>query len=365
MHIRSSLKWCVNSSAHAVIDNILVTRFITGLFNLHPPPVRPVRDVWDINILLHYWDSLPCNTDLPIMFLSQKVVTLLLISTMKRRADILQMRVDNYYFEPHSMVFPLLMYPKTYTISSPDDELRHILVKQFSDNPNLCPLRAVQHYIHRTSAIRNTQALFITTQNPYTAAASMTVRRWILSALDQAGIDVNKYCASSTRHASSSKAYFVGVSVDEVMRRAGWAQVSSFVLHYNLPIVCSKPGQRRRIDKDHYSKNPFPRWNKGGNLIKACKTAKDFRARKALQTARQNVFRNAIKFNNRPFVAPPPAMPRLQLSSPRMVHLKKSVTKRGKTKVFKQREVPVMVSSIPLHHQDLDSGSDTEPAEDV
>ena len=84
----------------------------------------------------------------------------------------------------------------------------------------------------------------------------MTIRRWILSGLFQAGIDVDKYSAKTTHHASSSKAYFAGVNVDFLLKRAGWVNVSSFVLHYNLPIEQSKPIHQHN-KKESPSSSPF------------------------------------------------------------------------------------------------------------
>ena len=68
----------------------------------------------------------------------------------------------------------------------------------------------------------------------------MTVRRWILDTLIAAGIDPKQYGlknpAYSTRHAASSAMRDAGMSIDEIMRKAGWTNASSFVVHYNLPI---------------------------------------------------------------------------------------------------------------------------------
>ena len=104
---RSALKWAVNSSFHPVIDNILVTRFIAGLFNLYPAKPQLPKEIWDINIVLAYWDKQPPNQDLPLMLLTQKAVLLLLISTMHRGCELLSIRIDSIVYRPNSMIFPL------------------------------------------------------------------------------------------------------------------------------------------------------------------------------------------------------------------------------------------------------------------
>ena len=361
LNIRSALKWSVNPSYISVIDNILVSRFITGLFNLHPQPVRPLRDIWDVNQVLAYWDSQPVNDDLPSMFLTQKVILLLLISTMKRHSDILAMRVDNFYYQPNALVFPLLVYPKTYTINS-TDELRHVVVCKFAENENICPLKAVLDYVKRTSLIRNSLSLFITTQSPYRAAASMTARRWILCALDQAGIDVNKYSAHSTRHASSSKAFFVGVSVDEVMSRAGWTCVSSFVSHYNLPIN-QESTAAARTNCAAPSPPLMPRWRRNVSVGSNIKNYRNATASKLLQRARDQVFRTAVRFNSQPFVAAPPKVPRLVLTKPVPTSMRSSVLHvKGscKTTTPSKKIHSTTISTVPLFHDDSSTESASE-----
>ena len=241
LKVPSALKWCINTSYHPMLASSLVTRFLQGLFNLNPLPPRKVRDIWDMNIVLAYWDRTLPNTDLPLMLLTQKTMVLILLSTMCRRQDVLGLTL-NFFYEPNAMVFLLDIIPKMYSIFSTSDDVRFLRFHKFSPNIQICPLLAIQHYINRTHMLCpiSCNRLFITTQAPYWPAAPMTARRWILSNLSDAGIDICTYSSRSTRHASSSKAFCAGINVDLVMRRAGWINVSSFVLHYNLPIKESK-----------------------------------------------------------------------------------------------------------------------------
>ena len=344
-NVRSALKWTVNSSYHYVIDNILVSRYIAGLFNLHPLPPRPMKDIWDVNQVLAYWDAQPPSCDLPLMILSQKTVILLLISTMRRRSDIMGMRVDNFYAQPNTLVFPLLTFPKTFSINNPrDDMLRHILVKKFADNPQVCPLLTLQHYIKRTRAIRQSHNLFVTTQSPFKAASPMTVRRWILTGLFQSGIDVEKYSASSTRHASSSKAYLVGVSVDAVMKRAGWINISSFVMHYNLPVRSVEENSDCPSHHDS-TQSKYPRWTPFKSLN--IKSAKNLRASQVLQQAKSFLFKKAVDFQSLPFVDAPSPVPRQILSSPKKVLIPAGSRSTGGKIQFRKKPYVTFTTSVP------------------
>ena len=355
LHYRGALKWVVNSSAHSVLDNVLISRYISGLFNLFPQPPRMPKEIWDVNDVLAYWDRLPPSTDLPLMLLSQKTVLLILISTMRRPGELLFMSIDNLVYAPNSITFPLDAYPKTYSLYNPNEQLRFITIRKFPENRNICPMSALQVYLKRTAPLRTTvsKKLFITTQHPFRPVARMTLRRWILTGLSDAGVDVSKYTAKTTRHASSSKAYFAGVSIDTVMLRAGWNNVSSFVTHYNLPVISRTKNQtvssRLQSPISSVRRSHF-------RLSSACgfKTAKNVRAQKILELARQSQFKKAVTLQNMqdiPFASPPPKVQRVILDKPVRVEIPGSTLRKGtRTPGFKGRKKPYVTytTSVPV-----------------
>ena len=167
----------MNSSAHLVLDNVLVSCYISGLFNLYPAPPKVLKDIWDVNDILAYWDSLPVSEDLPLMLLSQKTAILILISTMRRRGELLYMNIDNIIYAPDSMTFPLDAYPKTYCLANCQEQLCFITVHKFLENWNICPMYTLQMYLKQTSVLRKpfTTKLFIRTQHPFRPVARMTL----------------------------------------------------------------------------------------------------------------------------------------------------------------------------------------------
>ena len=50
------------------------------------------------------------------------------------------------------------------------------------------------------------------------------------------GIDVTKYQSHSTRSAASSKARQTGISIEEIMKVAGWSSADTFSRFYDKPI---------------------------------------------------------------------------------------------------------------------------------
>ena len=207
---------------------------------------------------------------------------------------------------------------------------------------------ALQAYIRKTSVLRSTRKVFITTQSPFRPIASMTLRRWILASLTDAGIDISKYAASTTRHASSSKAYYAGINIDAVMLRAGWTNVSSFITHYNLPIVQTS-SSIKACQSMHACASVRQRPSRLLTTGSKCQSAKNIRASQLLMSAQKNRHKKSILLQEEAFVAPPPIVPRVQLKKPVTVTVKRTgfshVPSKGNKPV--QKTVRLQVSSWP------------------
>lgn len=103
----------------------------------------------------------------------------------------------------------------------------------FRENSSLCVASILKKYLNRTQHIRlqNDSKLF---KKPNHPATSQTISRWIKSVLKSSGIDISKYTAHSTRHASTSKAARSGVNIDTIKNTAGWTKKSeTFNKFYN------------------------------------------------------------------------------------------------------------------------------------
>ena len=71
---------------------------------------------------------------------------------------------------------------------------------------------------------------------PSKPVSTDTIARWLKKVLENAGIDINKYGAHSTRAASTSAAKAANVSVKTIMDAAGWANAGTFSKFYDKPI---------------------------------------------------------------------------------------------------------------------------------
>ena len=237
--IVSTLKWVVDPSHHHILDHVYVKRYIAGYFNTHPPPPKPPRTTWDIQHVLDYWAQQPDNHALDLLQLGKKTAMLFLLSTCRRKNELLMLSTDHMYFFPQRITFVLTGLPKTCTHKSTAKDARYFTVKQFahSGNRKLCPVRALATYLLKTKNVRSTDKLFITSTPPFSEVKPMTLNRWITSSMKDAGVDVSQYTPYTTRHASASKALQRGIPLDEIMRMGTWTLPSTFIKHYNLPIM--------------------------------------------------------------------------------------------------------------------------------
>jgi integrase len=89
---------------------------------------------------------------------------------------------------------------------------------------------------------REEDFLFLTTTKPHSAASKQTNSRLVKDTLQMASVDVAQFKPHSTRHASTSSAHRLGISMDQIKQCAGWSPNSeTFVRFYNRPVI--DPGQ--------------------------------------------------------------------------------------------------------------------------
>ena len=346
LQVRHRLKWIVSPSYHHLLNSIQVSRFLAGLFNLNPPPPKPPREIWDVNQVLDFLNQLPPNKDLPIILLSQKLTILILISTMRRKNDLLGLHLDYMLYRPNEVIFTTYYLPKSWNYRKQVSQLRYVSVKAFPQNRQICPLAALQEYIKRTRYIRKSRFLLITTQGTYDHISPTTLRRWIVQILQRSGINMSQFTSYSTRHASSSKAYFAGVNIDLIVKRAGWATVSCFIAHYNLPI---------RIHEINTQDKPETTSGKYGQKRTVCytpdlptgKSSTISRARQILSAAKKVSRRSAVDFVSSPFADPPVPIPRIHMPHKVRVTLpaRKSSALYGTVK-----KVTLFTDSVPVSH---------------
>lgn len=210
-------------------NSAIIKRFMKGVFEKRPPAPR-YSFVWDVNIVLNFLENF-CSQDIPLSYLTLKLVMLLALATAQRAQTLHLLNVKNFIFRGDTIIIPFSDLLKQSNVKNYKFSLR--LLRNL-DCPNICVVDCLNEYLERTKIIRGTETqLLISFHKPHKAVSRNTVSRWIKTVLRESGIDVDTFKAHSTRAASCSNAKKNLVSIDEIMKTAGWANAKTFSKYYD------------------------------------------------------------------------------------------------------------------------------------
>ena len=103
-----------------------------------------------------------------------------------------------------------------------------------------------------TRGIRGSEnRLFVSYQKPHKAVTKTTLAKWIKKILMGAGIDTTMFTLHSTRSASTNAAV-LKISIDTVLRTAGWQRDCTFRRFYNFKVTNDSEFAHNILD-DHRS----------------------------------------------------------------------------------------------------------------
>jgi len=214
-------------------DHNLVTRLLKGVGKLRPPLPR-YSSTWDVNRVLDLFLIWPENSDLSLKQLSLKLVALLALTTAQRVQTLVAILISQIVWsEPLEIIITAQL--KTTSITRPNKPLS---LPSYLPNDRLCVVKTLRTYIEKTRNLRTSDQLLVSFTPPHKKITSQTVSRWLTNVLNLAGIDDRVFKGHSYRHASTSFAKAKGVSIDVILRQAGWSDKSKvFAKFYDRPIV--------------------------------------------------------------------------------------------------------------------------------
>ncbi len=182
---------------------------------------------------LTYLKTLSPLSDLSLLQLSRKLVTLFALSTGQRAQTIHLFDVRNIECS-EKCIKVRIGDPLKQT--RPQKHLPELCVASYTADKNLCVVHTYKHYIDRTAELRLGTQLFIRTQKPHSWVSKVTISHWIKQVLTDAGIDMSIFSPHSTRSAACSAAATV-VPIDTVLRTAGWSSENTFRKFYNRQVA--------------------------------------------------------------------------------------------------------------------------------
>ena len=119
--------------------------------------------------------------------------------------------------------------------------LTTIVDRQFKQDRSLCPVRALRYYLDRTKDLRgNRSLLFISFKKGHsTDIRPATLSSWLKQTIllcykqaDQQALDLAQVKAHNTRAFAASKAFYCGVSADQIMQACHWKAHNTFTNFY-------------------------------------------------------------------------------------------------------------------------------------
>jgi hypothetical protein len=171
--------------------------------------------------------SAPKPSDLIVA--GKEVAVLLLLATGSRLDDIIKLSAN--FEETDFGVRLFLVTPRKTDLWK--QFVSHLDVGFFSENRRICPARAVLRFLRIAHPLQKTDVDCFFISSTGRPAAKQTVKRWIGTMLEEADISAS---AGSFRSASLSAAYLSGLSVDTIMKSAGWLREETWRRHYLRPI---------------------------------------------------------------------------------------------------------------------------------
>lgn len=239
---RSALAMLMGSN---VSNDDRVTRFFKGVFRLRPP--TPKYDItWDTSLVLDELAKWYPNEELSLEKLSRKCAMLLALTTAHRVQTLSKICIQNIVESDLQLTIKIPDLIKTSRVGVNQPTLH---LPFFSQKPQICPAKTLLAYLDKTRGLRrDCNYLFISHRKPHAIVGPQSISRWIKSTLDECGVDVSIFSAHSTRHASTSRARLLGLSVDTIRKTAGWSGTSStFARFYDRTIVSNQNDSLARL----------------------------------------------------------------------------------------------------------------------
>jgi hypothetical protein len=220
-------------SGQTIGTHPLVSRFVKGVYNLHPPAPR-YSEVWDVRLVLDYLRTLSPIVSLRLRDITLTLCMLIALLSAQRSQTLHLLRIDNMKLRANSVIFTVKELVKQ---SKPGNTGITLNLEAYPPDRRLCICRVLKHYLFCTKNLRkNSKQLFISYRKPHEPVGKETISRWIRVVLHKAGIDTSVYKAHSTRAASSSAARDRNVPISDILATAGWACEKTFTIYYSKPI---------------------------------------------------------------------------------------------------------------------------------
>ena len=238
-----------------IMTHRLARRFLRGIQRLRPA-VRNSAPSWDLPLVLEALCQPPFEPmeQAEISWISKKAAFLVAITSGKRASDMVALSVQPGCFTLTGDRSKLVLRPDPSLhpkMLRANRQVNSLVLNAFYPAPVgaeqvrlhcLCPVRAVAEYVDRTQDCRTTDRLFVAYGGgaPGRALSKQRIAHWMVDcitwAYSQAGIELPKVRAHSTRKTAASVACLRGVPIEEILQAADWASPTVFISRYMINV---------------------------------------------------------------------------------------------------------------------------------
>ena len=214
----------------------LVAELMKGAFR-DDPPVPRYTETWDVSMVLTYLQKLGPNAGLTQKELTLKLAMLLVLVSRARGHELHGINPEAISWHEDKVVCHILGMTKTKTMSRPQKAFELL---RFKESNNIDPVQCLKSYLNMTANQRETKVqkshLFLSFVPPHHVVKTCSIARWLRLIMQEAGIDMSKFKAHSTRSAAVSKVPLAGMSVNEIAKLGDWSNASTFYRFYKKDV---------------------------------------------------------------------------------------------------------------------------------
>ena len=222
----------------ALGETKLVKRITKACFQLDPPIPR-YGEMWNADVLMQYLGKMHPNSDLSLKDLGIKTAALISILSLSRQSTVAVLGPE-FQLVGDEIVIPVTGLEKT---SRPGHLRGEVVLPSGDSCPPLSLHYCISEYLARTEQFRlyhekaegtRPSNLFVSNNKPHQSVTATTLAKWLLAAMDGAGIDTSSFKAHSTRSSGASSMRNKGLSLAQVLKRGYWSdRTRTFEVFYD------------------------------------------------------------------------------------------------------------------------------------
>ena len=251
---RTAIVDTLGPTAQHIAHNADLHRLLSSFHRDRPKSSRNLPK-WNLSVVLNELTKAPFEPmkDTDLKHLTLKTAFLLALASGKRRSEIhawVANKVSNLGQWEKVALFPSSDFIAKNQQAREGSQsvspvtipaLTTIVDRQFKEDRTLCPVRALRYYLDRTKDLRGSRSLlFISFKKGHTSdIRPATLSSWLKQTIlfcykqaDQQALDLVQVKAHDIRAFAASKAFYGGVSVDQIMQACHWKAHNTFTNFY-------------------------------------------------------------------------------------------------------------------------------------